>query len=257
MVPRTAAPDEIPPLRISPSEIADARARAAREADAAALRPASNDARLLGARLRAFGRAEHGGDPRAIDDAARSVAEVARGVLANDREGLMALRAYQAELFTSAFLDHARTGRISDDLVELGGDAATSFRQRGWLDGPLPEDFDVVLRAVHKRRFGKLVAGGGALPLDHVEERVLVRFMMQRSARRWELVLERIDEAATLDPTYPQQFARGVVLYRTGKFEASAAAFEAFLRHRPDGPLRLRAINHFKAALEARQGELD
>ena len=52
-----------------------------------------------------------------------------------------------------------------------------------------------------------------------------------------------------LDHDYPAAFARGVLYYRAGAYEASADSFRAVLATRPDGPWTLRAKNHLLEAL--------
>ncbi|WP_437808235.1 hypothetical protein [Sorangium sp. So ce1078] len=62
--------------------------------------------------------------------------------------------------------------------------------------------------------------------------------------------LKKIDELAALDPAYPRHLARGVTLYRLGKFVQSAEAFRTHLDQHPDGAYTLRAQNYLRAALE-------
>ncbi|WP_437660339.1 hypothetical protein [Sorangium sp. So ce1182] len=69
--------------------------------------------------------------------------------------------------------------------------------------------------------------------------------------------LRKIDELAALDPSYPRHLARGVALYRLGKFVQSADAFRSHLDEHPDGAHTLRAQNYLRAALErAREEQL-
>ena len=65
-------------------------------------------------------------------------------------------------------------------------------------------------------------------------------------------LFEKIRELARVDPTFPGALAEGVVLFRLGRYEAAAVAFERHLAAFPDGPWTLRARNYLKAALEAR-----
>ncbi|WP_438023187.1 hypothetical protein [Sorangium sp. So ce233] len=69
--------------------------------------------------------------------------------------------------------------------------------------------------------------------------------------------LKKIDELAALDPSYPRHLARGVALYRLGKFAQSAEAFRSHLEQHPDGANTLRAQNYLRAAVErAREEQL-
>jgi hypothetical protein len=63
--------------------------------------------------------------------------------------------------------------------------------------------------------------------------------------------LDKVNRLGAIDHDYPLAFARGVVQYRMGKFEASAASFQTWLDAHPDGAFALRARNHLKAAIEA------
>ncbi|XXX73624.1 hypothetical protein WMF30_38870 [Sorangium sp. So ce134] len=67
--------------------------------------------------------------------------------------------------------------------------------------------------------------------------------------------LKKIDELAALDPAYPRDLARGVTLYRLGKFAQSAEAFRIHLDQHPDGAHTLRAQNYLRAALERAREE--
>ncbi|WP_437731042.1 hypothetical protein [Sorangium sp. So ce1335] len=69
--------------------------------------------------------------------------------------------------------------------------------------------------------------------------------------------LKKIDELAALDPSYPGHLARGVALYRLGRFAQSADAFRSHLDQHPDGAHTLRAQNYLRAAIErAREEQL-
>ncbi|XXY14290.1 hypothetical protein WME88_39225 [Sorangium sp. So ce216] len=77
----------------------------------------------------------------------------------------------------------------------------------------------------------------------------------RRAAEQYRL--KKIDELAALDPSYPRHLARGVALYRLGKFVQSAEAFRSHLDQHPDGAHTLRAQNYLRAALErAREEQL-
>ncbi|WP_437314185.1 hypothetical protein [Sorangium sp. So ce385] len=67
--------------------------------------------------------------------------------------------------------------------------------------------------------------------------------------------LKKIDELAALDPAYPRHLARGITLYRLGKFVQSADAFRIHLDQHPDGAHTLRAQNYLRAALERAREE--
>jgi len=159
----------------------------------------------------------------------------------------------------------ARTGVETEDLAVVGGDAVRTFRSNGWVRPDEPE-IDLVLRALYKRRFAGLVVPDASLALDPTEERARVRFFMLHpppppvdDPQRlffWQFILSQTSEAAALDPTYPVHYARGIALFHMGRYEASAVAFDVFLSEAADGPYRLRAVNHLKAAIEESGGAL-
>jgi tetratricopeptide (TPR) repeat protein len=68
--------------------------------------------------------------------------------------------------------------------------------------------------------------------------------------------LKKIDEIAALDPAYPSDLARGIVLYRLGRFLPAVQAFRRHLEASPDGPFTLRARGYLRAAL-GRASELE
>ncbi len=270
LVPRTVVPEELPLPRLSPGDIAESRTRAAREEhDAFRRAPPSHDVRLLAARLQAYGIAERAGDLRAMSDSERLAREAAARVLSSDPAALLELRSHLAGRLVVGLYSLLDTNEETDDLIAVGGDVALSFARNGWL---IPElrsesdegrEFDLALRALYKRRFGKIVAPVEKLPLDRAEETALVRFLLRHpppavgpsgEVVEAQFLLGQVAKAAELDGAYPIGFARGVVLFRAGRFEAAAASFDAFLGEAPHGPYRLRATNHLKAALDYAQG---
>jgi len=74
------------------------------------------------------------------------------------------------------------------------------------------------------------------------------------AAETWRL--EKIEKLEKIDPAYPTAYARGVQLFRLDRYGDSARAFETWLDAHPDGPFTLRARNHLRAALRAKQQEL-
>jgi hypothetical protein len=266
MVPRTVLPEEVPLPRLAPKDVAEARARALAESSRIHGEEPSENLRLLASRLRAHGLAEHGGDRRRIADAAAATEQVGVRVLGAEPERVLELRAHLTERFVAAFFEFLRTGVESEELSGLGGNVVQTFRNNGWLDDTDGPEFDLVLRALYRRRFNGLVLPGATLPVDAIEERARVRFLIAHPPTppvedpdglfAGQFILGQIDDAAKLDPAYPAHYARGIALFRVGRYEASAAAFDAFLTEAEDGPYRLRATNYLKAALEHAGGGL-
>ncbi len=71
----------------------------------------------------------------------------------------------------------------------------------------------------------------------------------RQAALGW--LMQKLKEYAALDPRYPFDYARGIVLYHRRDYAASAEAFRAWLAAHPDGPWALRARNFLAAAIEA------
>ncbi|WP_437964911.1 hypothetical protein WMF04_35310 [Sorangium sp. So ce260] len=116
-------------------------------------------------------------------------------------------------------LSHPLGGRSAQDLAAPPA-AATAAREEPQAGEPGPRSPSAALRAAEAQR---------------AEEHYR---------------LKKIDELAALDPAYPRHLARGVALYRLGKFVQSAEAFRTHLDQHPDGAYTLRAQNYLRAALE-------
>jgi tetratricopeptide (TPR) repeat protein len=136
-----------------------------------------------------------------------------------------------------------------------------------------------VRRAAFKKRWNE-VAGlkGGAFEPALDEERAFYRFLLEHplhpraplttppalatappaldalGAYEGQYMLKKIDELSALDPAYPADFARGIILYRLGRYLPSAEAFRRHLDASPDGPFTLRAQNYLRSALEQTVG---
>ncbi|NUO49167.1 MAG: hypothetical protein HOV80_09960 [Polyangiaceae bacterium] len=260
MVPRTEEPESVPLPHLAPREVSASRARAAEESRRLASHELSPNLRLLGARLNAYGLAEHAGDKRRMVELAQLTQELGGQLAVLEHEHILDLRAHLAERFVQTFSEFVRTGIETEELVGLGGNVVETFRKNGWLEHTDEPEFDLFLRGLHKRRFDKLIGTKIEMPIDSAEERAKVRFLMQHPPRApvadpdgvfaGNFVLGQIEEAVNLDPSYPENYARGIALFRIGRYEASAAAFDAFLAERDGGPYRIRAANYLKAAVE-------
>jgi predicted Zn-dependent protease len=169
-------------------------------------------------------------------------------------EPVLRLRAVQTRLFVAELARFEHDGKTSDELTELGGDFVDKARRAKWLtsDGKLVAN-DVERETLFRIRWSE-IAGlrherSFAPTLD--EWRTYYRFMLQHpgtggAAAQLQLVtaLERIDLS------YPGILARGVLLFRMGRYEASEQALRAYLRDNPQGPWRLRALNYLAAAVQ-------
>lgn len=266
IVPRTAEPSGVPPSSLTPNDLDRARIELYDEARAfeAGERPRAVD--LFDARFRELGLAELAGDEARVARWAAALEEVARPFLLGDISDLRTLRAAQAREFASAYLRSLREGHDNTTVEELGGATLVELRRNGWLSTleTAGSSADIVLVAFFKRRFDlTLGVDHPSLAKNPLEERALVDFLLrhppvsqlagsEREARsgRGKFRLAQIDALSKLEPGYPAPYARGVVFYEMGQFDAAATSFDAYLSRSPSGPYRLRAVNYLKASVE-------
>jgi hypothetical protein len=221
------------------------------------------DLRAFGQEFRAYGAAEASGDTYAVVRARHKLIEAvarARGV-GDDK--LVALRAYQQQLFLTELRKWENSAVISEELAGLGGAFLDLVRQSGWLVGPNIAMTDVVRGVFFKRRWNQVTAVAGpayAISLD--EHRVFYGFLLThpyvegrpgldakqacRVADQWRL--RKIEEFARIDAAYPYVLARGVLFYRLGRYPDAAQAFRDYLGAAEDGRYVLRARNYLAMA---------
>jgi hypothetical protein len=273
VVPRPVEPTELPEPALDVRALASLRAADDAQADAAERKPLDADVRALGSAIRAYGEADARGDDAAVFAARAKVAEAAARALAQGDDELVELRAFQLR----AFLREVRRWRAgqpgSDELAALGGGFSRMIERNGFCDGEGRVLMDEpALRASFKKRWNEIASIARpalAVPLD--EQRALARFLLAhppvpsgferggagdpraialaRGVAEDQARLKRIDELAELDPSYPRELARGVVLYRLRRYPLALEAFRRHLEANPDGPWTLRAQNYLRAAL--------
>jgi hypothetical protein len=197
-------------------------------------------------------------------------------------DALLALRALQTRTFLAELARFEATGDESDELRAVGGNVVARMQAVGWIDGhrlALAErTWRVLYKSLWARALGLSDIAPFALSLDDEREiaRVQIahphpaevdRALLDSERRRaegdesCELLARRTREAedrwrlgkieawGARDPSYPLDYARGVVLFRLGRFPESARAF-ATVRER-GGPYAERAFFHERAALVA------
>ena len=278
LVPFPVTPEDVP------LPVADERALAARERtdielaagvipllerDAAGL----YDLRAFGEAFRAYGRAEalasqapsaNGQGPDMYEGVRtrRALIDAVNRARALGDDKLRAVRAYQKEQFVAQLETWERTQAVSEELTGLGGSFLTLASRYGWrTDRKL--DMSERLRGIFfERRWNELTGlteGAYALSLD--EYRAFYRFLLThppveqssaspKEACLWadEWRLRKIAEIARVDPSYPAGLARGVLLYRTGRYPAAADALRDYLGSSEDGAYALRARNYLAEA---------
>jgi TolA-binding protein len=289
LLPRRAAPESVPLPVARGSELARVVAADHALAERARSQPLPGPVRALGSALRDFHTLEaKEGDNRTLYDARRAVDEALFEAFRGGTGPLLELRAVQLEGFLDEMHRFEATGEQSPELKALAGAFVRSLTTEGWCDGHSVAPDDDALRTMFKQMWNAFLGMEGqpemAPALD--EQRAVYAFYLSHAhppktmrdalaaARRgardaaactaiaeaeraatesWRL--ERIARLASIDPSYPAEYARGVASYRRGDFGASAQAFRAWLRDHPDGPLALRAQNYLRAAANAERVE--
>jgi hypothetical protein len=258
-------------------------------AERARREPLPGAVRALGSAIRDFHTREaRDDDTQSLYEARRAINDALVEVLRAGSDSLVALRAVQLEAFLGEIHRFGSGGGESDELKALAGGFVRSLTTEGWCEGHTLAADDDVLRTMFKQMWNGLLSqeNNATLALTLDEQRALYAFYISHphpskgmhdaieAARRgahdeascagideaeraaaesWRL--ERIARLALIDPSYPADYARGVVSYRRGDFSASARAFRAWLGEHPDGPLALRAQNFLRAASDRQRVE--
>lgn len=260
-VPRPAVPSIVPMPRHDVGEARRTEQLDRERATLATREPLSHGTRLIGETLRRLGAASVS-DPRRAQGLQRELAgEVRKHVASGRTEELLRLRALQGELFLRAVRDWERTGDVTDELRELGGDFVE--RARGWTEpGHAPSGAngrlvltDTELRLLFRMRWGTLTGTHRLHPfgptlneLRHYYGTLLEHPPGDGAQDRLLGRLEAVAALGRIDGTYPADFARGVLLYELGDLAGAAQSFQAHARAHGDGPWILLARNHWLAA---------
>jgi len=272
-VPRPVDPVEIPDPVVDSRSIERIAAIDASRAAAATREVLDVDVRALGTEIRAYGRADADGDLDAGLEARRRVLAASQAAIARGAEPVLRLRAFQLSSFVREVHRWEATGTESVELRELGGGFVRTLRANGWVnEEPSGRRLEVdapALTALFKKRWNDVTGiSGGVFDLALDEQRALYRFLIRNptsglpverapSARARGLAnaqqeqhrMKKIEELAALDPSYPADLARGVVLYHLARYPLAVEKFRQHLEAFPDGPWTLRAQNYLRAAL--------
>ncbi len=285
LFPRDVPPDDVPlPAldlhKLTETERAD-NARAARVTKT----PLDADVRALGEAIRAFNTTEAKDPKNAPWPELRSKLDEAR-ILArrHGEDALLDLRAVELAKFVDEVSAWKKTGNASAELEAVGGGFIRRMTIAGYAHDHALVLGDHELRVAFKLKWNSVVRvdedPAFQPTLDesralytfyilhpHATESARETFAAARKTARTQadcdalaageriaaesFRLEKVEKLAQIDPTYPAAYARGVALYRAAKYDASARAFEEWIRLHPDGPLTLRARNHLRAAIAA------
>lgn len=288
IVPRSTPPEDIPLPQIDAAALSAAVTDdTARARDARANR-LPGDVLAVGTAMRAINKAAAAGSSEDVSPARATLADALRGLAARDpkqvADQLRTLRAVQLEEFLAEVQRFEATGQQSPDLLELGGGFIARMGDAGWVQGRNVVLDDSQRRAAFKLVWTAIVGGDSApelaLALDeqralytlylarpHVPDGQRLSFEVMRrgassddecrtvaskerlAAELWRA--EKIRKLGEIDPSYPTSYALGVAYYRAGRYDMSMEAFRSWMDRHPDGPLALRARNHWKAAFSA------
>lgn len=288
VVPRATPPEDIPLPQIDGLALRAIAEEDAARAQAARTNRLPGDVLAVGTALRTINNAMAAGDAAAAGPARATLDDALRGVGARDpKQGvdqLKTLRALQLEEFLAEVQRFEATGQQTPELLELGGGFIERMRDAGWVRGQNVLLDDAQRRAAFKLVWTAMVGGERAAELSPSldEERALYTLYLshphvpdgQRSsfeamrrdastseacqaiATKERLAAElwradKIKKLGEIDLAYPTGYALGVAYYRAGRYDMSMDAFRAWMDHHPDGPLALRARNHWKAAFFA------
>jgi hypothetical protein len=270
--PRAVEPSDLPEPIVAPRALEAILRLDEERAALGAEQGLDADVRLVGTELRQYNRAAFEGKEADIVAARRRLLEATGKALVSHERELLVLRAYQTRQFLAALRSWQQTGENDDEIVELGGDFVATVLRNGWCEGAdrrlVPDE--MVLRVFFKQRWNSVTgADAGAFALTKDEHQLRLAFFLRHpwidreeptpttpiDRLRWEANRNRnrlttIDRLAELDPSYPADLARGVVLHRTGQLPGAAEAFRRQLERAEDGPYVLRARNYLKATLE-------
>jgi hypothetical protein len=227
------------------------------------------DLRAFGEAFRAYGRSESADETYDVLRARQKLLEALARARSLGDDKLLALRAYQKELFGAELTRWEDTGQSSDELTGLGGKFLTTAERDGWLEGGTVAMGRVLRGIFFKRRWNEITGLTDppfALSLD--EHRAFYAFLLEhpfvdnkknlqpadacRVADQWRL--RKIEELGRIDPAYPYALARGVLFYRLGRYPAAAQSLRDYLAT-ADGRYALRARNYLAAAVSKAQEE--
>ncbi len=209
-VPRGTKPETVPQPVIHRRALDVTLSQLARRSEAARAKPLPFVVREVGEAYRRLGRTQYEG-PMALDDSL-GWQRLIRGVRpkAGD-DALLTLRAVQSDMFVSELGLWETTGKVSDELIELGGDFVRIARLNNWwVAGHLNMSHDERW-ALALLRWTSLAGLAQTEPyrLDRELEVVKLRFFYSHptpNAAQLRTRQKIIERYAELDQDYPIDF---------------------------------------------------
>ena len=258
-LPRPVEPDDFPVPDLDPSKVADINRAETERAQRVSEVPLPYGVRAAGEAFRAVGTATFRNEDDLPETMTKLVRTVKVALEQHGAEPLLSLRAIQCELFLTALKGWEATGVIDTELIELGGAFLEKAQSSHWFDdsGRLALSSDE-RRILFRVRWGVLTGLGETHPFEPTlsEWRVYYAFLLRHPEGAPQLTtsqqLSYVNALARVDPAYPADYARGVLLYRGGRLAEAARAFSGHLERYPSGRWALRARNFWLAT----QGQL-
>ncbi len=287
-VPRPVEPREIPEPRIDGlalHRVEQSDEALAAEADVKRL---DVDVLALGTALFSYGEVDAGPNHTALDLERRNVLEAAARAIKVGVAPVLALRAHHLRSFLAGVRAFEHTGEESEKLIQVGRGFLKRLRTNGWVEGKHVLLDRPALRAAFKKHWNDVTdLRGPAFEITLDEARALYRFFLEHplktrspieaelpplpadptfksrpaalevmgsiSVTQAQYRLKKVEELRALDPTYPADLARGVVLYQMQRFPLAVESFRRQNEAAPDGPYALRVQNYLLAALQKAQ----
>jgi len=221
-----------------------------RQASVARSHPLPYAIREVGEAYRRLGRIQFEG-PQLLDDG-RGFSWQALVRSARTRSGdaaLLSLRAVEVQLFVNSLEAWEKSGKVPDDLAELGGDFVNLAQRNHWWESGR-------LAMSHEERWAigllRWTTLAGLLMTEPFRlsrnlELLELRFFFANAKRMGsapELQQRILNRYSELEPDYPIEYARGVIAAQQSQFELAAAGFTRQLQAHPDGNYVTRARNH-------------
>jgi hypothetical protein len=287
-VPRPVEPSEIPEPHVDGRALL--RVEASDEALAAQAdeKRLDVDVLALGTALFSYGEVDAGPNHTALDLERRNVLEAAARAIKLGPEPLLALRAHHLRSFLAGVRHFEQTGEQSEKLLQVGGGFLKRLGTNGWVEGRHVLLDRPALRAAFKKHWNDVTdLHGGPFELTLDEARALYRFFLQHplkarspietdlpplpadpsfksrpaaldvagsvSVTQAQYRLKKLEELRALDPSYPVDMARGVVLYQMQRYPLAVESFRRQNEAAPDGPYALRVQNYLLASLQKAQ----